>query len=235
MRTAKLFTASVLFVAMIGLGSAQSVDTEPGFVQPESVSPGQDVSNQLFNVKINALSADGDTDYVYFQFPDEFAGSLSPNTVDSNISVASSNSVVDYDEDGNQETVEVGLSEDGNSSVYTNITLDTGVSYPQNFDDFEVEVTVEDSANGEDSTTLQVKNADAASDDTSDSTSDSSDSTEDSDSTDESTEDTTDTGNQDTSGTGSSDDSTGSDQDSQDESSEGGFISGIVSFFTGLF
>ena len=225
MKTAKLLTVSVLFVAMIGLGSAQSVDVEQGFVQPESVSPGQDVSNQLFNVKINALSADGDTDYVYFQFPDEFAGSLSPNTVDSNISVSSSNSVVDYDEDGNPETVEVGISEDGNSSVYANVTLDTGVSYPQNFSDFEVEVAVEDSANGEDSTTLQVVNADAAEDDSA--------STDD-----ESTEEPTESGDQDTEdSSGSSDnDSTGSDQDSQDESSEdGGFISGIVSFFTGLF
>ncbi|MFQ3274890.1 MAG: hypothetical protein ACI9LV_000427 [Candidatus Nanohaloarchaea archaeon] len=165
----KLLTISLATIAIFGLATAQStVSVEGQYAEPSQASPGDDISNQMFSVMIEGLSADGDTDYVYFEFPNKFEGRLSPNTVDSNVSVSSSNSLVDYDNDSVQETVEVGLSRDGNNSVTTEVTLDTGVTYPDQFEDFNVNVYVEDSSHGEDSTSLEVTNS-ASEEETSDS------------------------------------------------------------------
>ena len=214
----KLLTLSLATIAIFGLATAQStVNIKGQYAEPAQASPGDDISNQMFSVMINDLSADGDTDYVYFEFPNEFGGQLSPNTVDSNVSVSSSNSLVDYDNDSVQETVEADLSRDGNNSVTAEVTLDTGVTYPDRFEDFNVNVYVEDSSNGEDSASLEVTNSAA-----------------------EEEEETTD--NQE-SGTGSETDPSqetenedsieGTDSDSS-ESSEG-LLDGILGFFTGLF
>jgi hypothetical protein len=187
----KLLAVSLIAASFLGAASAQTVDAEAGYVSPQEVEPNTTVSNQEFNVVVENLSADGDTDHVYFEFPHFLNESLSPNTVDTNISVSSSKSLVDNDNDGVKESVHVGLSRDGEGAVTGNITLDIGVNYPADFDSFPVDVKVNDSRNGADTTTLNVENA-AADEETSNETED--DSTSDSDTEDnqESTDNTTD-------------------------------------------
>lgn len=207
----KLATLSALLVSLIALSSAQSVELESGFVAPAEVAPGEDISGQQFNVVVHDLSADGNTDYLFFEFPEQFADRLSPNNVDSNVSISSSKKLVDYDGDDVKETVQVGLSEDGEGSVTANVTLDTEVNYPQQFENFRVEVHVEDSSNGQSSNILQVTNAEQNQDST-----------------------------EDNSGgiTGSTDTGEPSNNETSDDSnseSESGFISSIVSFLQGLF
>jgi len=212
----KILTAFVTSLAMVSLGSAQTVNPEPGFVQPAEVESNTTYSNQQFNIVIESLSADGDTDHVYFEFPDFLNESLSPNNVDSNISVSSSSTLTDYNGDGVQDTVRVGLSRDGEENTTGNVTLDTGITYPVDFESFEVRVYVEDSVNGNGTTDLEVANA--ASETDSDSTQNDSDDTEDS--TTEPTDDSDSTGNSTDSGettTNPSDDST-SNNDSTDNS-----------------
>lgn len=152
----KLVAASLLLIVSAGAVSAAQVDVESGFTQPSEVEAGSTVQNQLFNVNIHSLSADGDTDYVYFQFPNEFEGNLSLNSVDSNISISSSKTLVDYDNDSLEETAKVGLSRDGEGNVTGNVTLDATVSYSPEFDQAEVNVQAVDSSNGEDSAKLEV-------------------------------------------------------------------------------
>jgi hypothetical protein len=214
----KLLTLSLASIAIFGLATAQStVSVEGQYAEPAQASPGDDISNQMFNVMINGLSADGDTDYVYFEFPNEFEGQLSPNTVDSNVSVSSSNSLVDYDKDSVHETVEVGLSQDGNNSVTAEVTLDTGVTYPDQFEDFEVNVAVEDSSNGEDSTSLEVTNS-ASEEETSDQDA----------GTEGETDPSQETENDDNEGTES-------ETTESDSSDSEGLLGGILGIFTGLF
>jgi thiol:disulfide interchange protein len=216
----KLLTLSLAAIAIFGLATAQStVNVEGQYAEPAQASPGDDISNQMFSVMIDGLSADGDTDYVYFEFPNEFEGQLSPNTVDSNVSVSSSNSLVDYDNDSVQETVEVGLSQDGNNSVTAEVILDAGVTYPDQFEDFEVNVAVEDSSNGEDSTSLEVTNS-ASEEETSDQ--DAGTGRE----TDPSQEQETE-----------NDDNEGAEKETteSDSSDSEGLLGGILGIFTGLF
>jgi hypothetical protein len=188
----KLLAVSLITASFLGAASAQTVDAEAGYVSPQEVEPNTTVSNQEFNVVVENLSADGDTDHVYFEFPHFLNESLSPNTVDTNISVSSSKSLVDQDDDGVKESVHVGLSRDGEGAVTGNITLDIGIDYPAEFDSFPVDVKVNDSRNGADTTTLNVENVEAADEETSNETED--DSTSDSDTEDnqESTDNTTD-------------------------------------------
>ncbi|MFT4892714.1 MAG: hypothetical protein ACI8Z7_000498 [Candidatus Nanohaloarchaea archaeon] len=215
----KLLTLSLAAIAIFGLATAQStVNVEGQYAEPAQASPGDDISNQMFSVMIDGLSADGDTDYVYFEFPNEFEGQLSPNTVDSNVSVSSSNSLVDYDNDSVQETVEVGLSQDGNNSVTAEVILDAGVTYPDQFEDFEVNVAVEDSSNGEDSTSLEVTNSASEEDETSENP-------------EAGTGGETDP-SQETENEESREDPEGTESDSSDSE---GLLGGILGIFTGLF
>lgn len=233
----KLLAVSLITASFIGAATAQTVDAEAGYVSPQEVEPNTTVSNQEFNVVVDHLSADGDTDHVYFEFPHFLNESLSPNAVNSNISVSSSKTLVDQDNDGVKESVHVGLSRDGDGAVTGNITLDIGITYPAEFDSFPVDVKVNDSSNGAATTTLNVINAadsdsntgdqqdDSTSDDSTDNTQDSSDSTTDDSTnttedsnTNETSEDTTsDESTNDTSADNTQDSNQDSTQDTQDE------------------
>jgi hypothetical protein len=252
----KILAVSLVAVSLFGAASAQTVDAEAGYVNPEEVEPNTTVSNQEFNVVVDNLSADGDTDEAYFEFPHFLNESLSPNDVQSNISISSSKTLVDSDNDGVKESVKVGLSRDGEGSVTGNMTLDIGITYPEQFDSFPVEVTINDSSNGESTTTLNVVNAEdiSSSEETSDDTQDSdstndektdtsddttnedskdtADQTEDetTDNQDEETNNQEDTSNSDSSSTG---DSTTRERDSSERSNDG-VIQNIISILEGL-
>jgi len=225
----KILTVSLIAVSLFGAASAQSVDVEPGYVNPQEVEPNTTVSNQEFNTVVNNLSADGDTDEIYFEFPHFLNESLSPNNVDSNISISSSKTMVDSDNDGTVESVKVGISRDGEGSVTGNITLDIGITYPAEFDSFPVEATVNDSSNGDSTTTLNVNNAGTTQEETSDSEeSDSTEnSTEDSESTDEEDgEDSSDSGDneeteEDTNDSDSTEDETSDQEEAESDSDSG--------------
>lgn len=221
----KLLAVSLIAVSLLGTASAQTVDAEAGFVNPEEVEPNTTVSNQEFNIVVENLSADGDTDEAYFEFPHFLNESLSPNSVDSNISISSSKTLVDSDNDGVKESVKVGLSRDGEGAVTGNITLDIGITYPEEFDSFPVEVTVNDSKNGESTTTLNVANAEDSSsdeetaDDTEDNqTEDTVDDTEDEEDSSDSTTDDSDSNGDETSDSGDS--NSNETEDSTDQNGE---------------
>ena len=147
----KLLTVSIAF--LLASISASAVTLESSGVDPGGVNAGTTVDNQLVNLEVSNLSADGDTDRFYFEFPDYV--NLSPNTVNSNLAVSSSQEVVDRDGDGESSTVTFAVSPSGDENVDANVTLDTGIDYTR--EDAVVDISVVDSAGDQDGDTSVVR------------------------------------------------------------------------------
>ncbi|SDX91212.1 hypothetical protein [Halopenitus persicus] len=127
------------------VGSTTIVD---GAAAPDPVEPGRTVDNQLVHVEVANVSQDGDTDTHYVEFPNELADGLSPNSADANAtSITSSVNLVDgFDGDGVDDTLRFATSGDGGGAIDLNLTVDTGVSYPDREDAFEIDARTVDSS-----------------------------------------------------------------------------------------
>lgn len=214
----KILIITLASIAILGLASAQStVNIEGNFVVPDQVTQGESLSNQKFNVMISGMSADGNTDYLYFEFPNRFKSNFSLNNVASNISISSSKTVVDYDGDGVQETVQIGMSRDGEGNVTGNVTLDTGFTYPEDFESMEVQAHIQDSKYGNDTASLTV-----TSESTTDDTTQSDDGTEGEETTDNSTQEDSSTSDSDDSDTTEDSDTSETDDSTQEDSDTSG-------------
>lgn len=215
------YTAVLIAVSLFtGVAAAQSASISSQSVTPEEVTAGEEVQNQEFNIVIEDFSADGDTNDVYFEFSDFSEDALSVNQVESSVSVDSSASLLDGNEDGKQNVVYVGLVEDNDSPVTADVTLDIDVQYPEDFQSTTVDAYIEDSSHGDASTTLEVASTDSE----------------------ETNEENQDENSQET---GTSEDTTEStDEQTSEQSTEEatetteedeGFLGSIISLFTGLF
>lgn len=143
-----LFKMAVLLVTgliVAGMAAAQ-VEISSASVDPAMVEGGETVGNQVFTLDVEGLSADGDVDYVYFEFPDEFSEEdLSVNSLESDVSVDESAELTDRSEDGERRTVVAGLNPDEGEEVGAEIVLDISVTYPEEFESMTVNAEVEDS------------------------------------------------------------------------------------------
>jgi hypothetical protein len=132
--------------------AAENVAVVDGSAAPDEVSPGTTVNNQQVHVVVDSVSADGDTDRYYVEFPNDLADGLSPNYAAANdTAITSSIQTVDgYDDDGVDDTLTFATSATGGGSIPLNLTVDTGVDYPDTEDTHEIDFRVVDSSNGQD-------------------------------------------------------------------------------------
>jgi len=131
--------------------SVPAVAITGGSASPDAVTAGETVNNQRIHVDVADVSADGDTDWHYVEFPNELAGSLSVNSADAaGTAVTSSANLVDgFDDDGVDDTVRFATSADGGGSIDTTVTVDVAISaYPAGNATYAVDARVVDSIAG---------------------------------------------------------------------------------------
>jgi hypothetical protein len=138
-------------VVPVPVTASDHVAVVDGTASPDEVSPGDTVNNQQVHVVVDNVSADGDTDRYYVEFPNDLADGLSPNSAEANdTAITSSIQVVDgYDDDGVDDTLTFATSASGGGSIPLNLTIDTGVDYPDKEDRHEIDFRAVDSSNGQ--------------------------------------------------------------------------------------
>jgi len=147
-----LVLSAVAGTALIpGQVAAADVTVVDGSADPAEVSPGDTVDNQQVTVVVDNVSADGNTDTFYLEFPNELANGLSPNYADANdTSVTESIQLVDgYDGDGKDDTLKFSTGASGGGSIPLELTIDTGVSYPDTEAVYDLGFRASDSSNGQ--------------------------------------------------------------------------------------
>lgn len=183
-----------------------AVGIDGGSANPANVSGGTTIDDQKVHVVLSNVSADGDTDTHYVEFPDALASGLSVNgaSVNSSASIAQSAQLVDgFDNDSTQETVKFKTGDNSGGSISLNVTVNVSVEYPDTNATYGIDARVQDS----DGDVAEVTNVTLITV--------SSENTSDSDSTDDSGGDTSDGGSTDgTDDSGSTDDSDGDDSGS---------------------
>ncbi|MFB6195047.1 MAG: hypothetical protein ABEI80_02670, partial [Haloplanus sp.] len=154
---AGVVAAMLVFSAVAGTAAvsttaeaAGSVSVGDGTAEPSQVEAGATVSNQEVYVNVYDVSADGDTDTYYVEFPNELADGLSPNSANANAtSITSSISKVEgYDDDGVQDTLTFATSASGGGEINLNVSVDTSVSYPDGETTYGIDFRVVDSSHG---------------------------------------------------------------------------------------
>ncbi|OYR69886.1 hypothetical protein DJ71_20975, partial [Halorubrum sp. E3] len=119
-----------------------------GSADPDTVSPGTTVNNQGVTVTLANVTADGDTDTQFVEFPNELANGLSVNSasVNGSASIAQSAQLVEgYDADGTDDTVRFQTDDDSGGTVDLNVTVDVSVDYPDENAIYDIDARVEDS------------------------------------------------------------------------------------------
>jgi len=124
------------------------VDIVDGSADPDQVAPGTTINNQKVTVTLANVSADGDTDTHFIEFPNDLANGLSVNsaTVNGSASITQSAQLVEgYDDDNTDETVRFQTDTDAGGVVDLNVTVDTSVDYPDENATYSIDARVEDS------------------------------------------------------------------------------------------
>lgn len=158
-------TLAVAAAAISMVSSAASLDFGASSAEPSTVQAGETVNNQVFSFEVQEVSADGNTDTFYVEFPNELNNSVSANQASfDNASVTSSVQLVDGpDADGVDETFRFATSLAEDDTVALKATLDASVDYPDEAASYAVMATVEDSSG--DTSTAQIATIQAESQD----------------------------------------------------------------------
>ena len=135
------------------LGPTEVTVTEPvqivdGLANPDTVPPGTTVDTQEITVELSGVSADGNTDTHYVEFPNDLASGLSVNSasVNGSASIAQSAELVDgFDGDGVDDTVRFQTDIDGGGVVALTTTVDVSVDYPDTEATYNIDARIEDS------------------------------------------------------------------------------------------
>jgi len=135
------------------LGPTEVTVTEPvqivdGLADPDTVPPGTTVDNQEVTVDLSGVSADGNTDTHFVEFPNVLASGLSVNSasVNGSASIAQSAELVDgFDGDGVADTVRFQTDIDGGGAVSLTTTVDISVDYPDTEATYDIDARIEDS------------------------------------------------------------------------------------------
>lgn len=141
-------------------------------VDPSTVSPGEKVSHQTVQFTATAVSADGNRDVYYVEFPNTLSGGLSANDAvvkSGSTSVTSGPSLVDgQDGDGTDETLKFATNDGSGGTSNLTLAVDATVEYPADATDgteFGIDLAVEDSdasdASQTDATTVTVQDTTA--------------------------------------------------------------------------
>lgn len=230
----KTFSVAAAAIFMVSAAASLSVGTSSA--EPATVQPGETVNNQLFEFQVSEVSADGNTDTFYVEFPNDLNDSISANQASfDNASVTSSIELVDgVDEDGVDDTFRFSTSPTGDQDYVTlNAVADVSVDYPDEEASYAVTATVEDSSGETVSSEIATVQAESGSSDSTDESSGSEDSENSSDeSSDETSDDET---TEESSGSSQEDESESSEDSDQSGDSDEGFFATIGSFLTGLF
>ena len=135
------------------LGPTEVTVTEPvqivdGLADPDTVPPGTTVDNQEVTVDLSGVSADGNTDTHFVEFPNVLASGLSVNSasVNGSASIAQSAELVDgFDGDGVADTVRFQTDADGGGSTSLGVAVDVSVDYPDVEWTYDIDARIEDS------------------------------------------------------------------------------------------
>ncbi|MFB6072886.1 MAG: PGF-CTERM sorting domain-containing protein [Halobacterium sp.] len=163
--TATLVNATAVDGQELAVGQSDSVyvDTQvprviDGSAEPAVVEPNTTIDNQEVYVVLANVSADGDTDKHFVEFPNDLASGLSLNSasVNGSASIASSAELVEgFDDDNTTETVRFQTDTDEGGVVDLRIGVDISVPYPGDERNYWVDARVVDS-NGETDTMTDV-------------------------------------------------------------------------------
>lgn len=122
-------------------------------IDPPSYEPYEEMNHLHIGINIRELSADNETDWLYYRFPDSII--LDPNSVETNLTVSSEEELKDFDRDGIRETVLVGVNSDRGGNVSTRVVLDTAANFT-GFGDKNIVTEVQDSRYGNASTEVVI-------------------------------------------------------------------------------
>lgn len=150
-RHAFLLAAVILFAGFI---AGQTVGITGTSASPDRVVPGEKLKNHDFKITVDNFSANGEPNYVYYDFSNFDGEVLSINAVGTDTVVRDGPEWIDRNGNGRKETVRIGLLEYGGKNVTKEIELDTDTRYPEELERLEIEVEVEDSTTGQDTTKI---------------------------------------------------------------------------------
>lgn len=114
-------------------------------IDPPGYQPNEDLDHLFVGLEIKGLSADGETDWIYYRFPDFVY--LDPRSVESNLSISSEEKLVDQNDDGVKETLVLGVNSNSSGDVTGDIVLDTAARI-EAYRDFKINSTIQDSKYG---------------------------------------------------------------------------------------
>lgn len=215
-------TFSVAAAAIFMVSTAASLSFGSSSAEPATVQPGETINNQMFEFQVSEVTADGNTDALYVEFPNGLNDSISANKASfDNASVTSSIQLVDgVDGDGVDDTFSFSTSPTGDQDYVTlNAVADISVDYPDEETSYTVTATVEDSSGETASADIATVQVESESSNTADGSTDSGGSETVSGESDEEI----------------SGESTDSSRENSSSDSEEGIFAVIGSFITGLF
>lgn len=139
-KSLSLILIALLFFISIG-GSLQAERD----IDPPSYEPNEEKDHLFIGLDITGLSADGKKDWIYYKFPDFVY--LDPNKINSNVSISSTEKLIDTNGDKIRETIVVGINSNKSGNVTARVILDTAAKF-EGYRDFNINSTVQDSKYG---------------------------------------------------------------------------------------